>query len=65
MNSDRILRPKEVAEKLGISITTLNRYATRPDFPKKVSLSPRHTGYYEHELKAYLETFTQNKEVNK
>lgn len=55
----RILRPKEVAEMLGITISTLNRYAKRPEFPQKVRLSPRHTGYYQHELKAYLDNLTQ------
>lgn len=44
---------------LGVTITTLNRYAQRPDFPKKVSLSARHTGYYLDELITYLEQYTR------
>jgi predicted DNA-binding transcriptional regulator AlpA len=58
-NENRILRPKEVAEMLGITTVTLNRYAKRPDFPKKITLSPRHTGYYLKDIKAYLDSMAR------
>jgi predicted DNA-binding transcriptional regulator AlpA len=63
MKDRKILRPKEVAQMLGVSIVTLNRYALRPDFPRKIKLSPRHTGYYQDELITYLDTFTRHSEV--
>ena len=59
MENNPILRPKEVAELLGITVTTLNRYAKRPDFPGKISLSPRHTGYYKNEIIQYLDSFAK------
>jgi len=65
MNDKKLLRPKEVAKMLGVTITTLNRYAQRPDFPKKVSLSARHTGYYLDELITYLERYTRTDKAEK
>jgi prophage regulatory protein len=58
-NENRVLRPKEVAEMLGVTVITLNRYAKRPDFPKKITISPRHTGYYLSEIKEYLDSMAR------
>ena len=53
--SSRGLRPATAAEKLGVGLSTLWRYAqTIPDFPKPVKLSPRCTIFFESELDAWL-----------
>jgi len=42
----QILRPKDAADRLGISISSLYRWAKdRPDFPRIVKLGPRTSGW--------------------
>ena len=50
----RILRPKQVAQKLEISVATLYRIARRPGFPERVQLGPRSTGWIEGEIEQWL-----------
>jgi predicted DNA-binding transcriptional regulator AlpA len=54
---ERILLPQEVANMLGVTLNTLNEYSKKPGFPKLVKRSPEPGGYYQHELKAYLDSF--------
>lgn len=51
---DRIIRPKEAAERMGVCIATLYNYMKRPDFPDKVSLSPGAVGFFESDLKEWM-----------
>lgn len=46
----KIIRPKTVANKLGISIPTLYRRMKEPDFPDKIRLSKQATGFVESEI---------------
>jgi prophage regulatory protein len=47
----QIVRPKEAAEMLGVSLSTIWRYLRLdPDFPKQYKLSTRVTGFDEQEL---------------
>ena len=55
----RIIRPKEACLILGVSLPTLWRYSKEPDFPRKVVLGRRVTGYRSDELEAFIE---KNKE---
>ena len=51
----RGIRPAQAAEKLGVSLPTLWRYArVAPDFPQAVRLSPNVTIFDEGELDAYV-----------
>lgn len=51
----RGLRPKQAAKLIGISVSSLWRYArTQGDFPKPVKLSPRATIFFENELAEWL-----------
>ena len=53
----RIIRPREVAQRLGVSATTLWRYAKRPDFPRAFRLGPNAVGavgFDERELEAWI-----------
>ncbi|MCA8435348.1 helix-turn-helix transcriptional regulator [Burkholderia seminalis] len=53
--ADRCLRPKAAAAKLGISVSTLFRYAKNdPAFPKGIKMSTACTLYRESELERYL-----------
>lgn len=52
----RILRDKQVADKIGGSRATVWRKAkTEPDFPKPLKISAGITGWLESEVEAYLE----------
>ena len=48
------MRPKEVAQKLGISKVTLYRYAQDANFPKKIKLSPKVTVWDFDEIVEYF-----------
>ena len=49
-----LLRPNEVATRLGISATTLWRLSHDPTFPTKYVISPNAVGYDESEIAAWL-----------
>ena len=52
---NRVLRPAQAAEKLGISVPTLWRWAReRHDFPKPSKLGERVTIFDESELDAFV-----------
>lgn len=51
----RILRPKEVADYLAISMATLWRLNKEKDFPKKIQLSARAVGWDSSAIDMWLE----------
>lgn len=54
---DRIWRPGPLAEKLGVSRMTLNRwYQQDPTFPRKIQLGRRAVGFRESEIEAWLDS---------
>lgn len=54
-HSKRVLRPAQVAAKLGVTVCTVWRYSrTNPAFPRPFKLSPRATVFDEAELDAYV-----------
>ena len=53
---DKIIRPNDVAAKLGISIPTLYRRMKDPDFPDKIRISKQATGFVESEINDWIET---------
>lgn len=51
----RAVRPAQAAGILGVSLTTLWRWArTRPDFPKPIRLGEKTTVFNEHELDQFI-----------
>jgi len=50
---DDINRPRETAERLGVSVATLNRWRAVGCGPRFVRLSPRAIGYLEREIVAF------------
>ena len=60
----RLVRPKEMRKLLQISATTLYRLINSGRIPRPRSLSPRVTGWYEHEVKKILETLPATKRAN-
>ncbi|MGO9060073.1 MAG: helix-turn-helix transcriptional regulator [Candidatus Binataceae bacterium] len=52
--TDRILRPAEVAEMLGVHRITLWRMRGRGEFPKPIKLGTRAKGFLESEVQAWL-----------
>jgi len=51
----KIMRPKQVAQYLSLSLATLWRLNQKDDFPKKVQLSKRSVGWYLEDIDAWLE----------
>lgn len=54
--TSQIMRPKQAAPYLGVSVTTLWRLEqTDPDFPRKVRFSARCVGFRQADIDAYLQ----------
>jgi predicted DNA-binding transcriptional regulator AlpA len=51
-----MLRRKEAALKLGVSVPTFWRYSKDPNFPIAFKLGPNAVGYDEAELETWLES---------
>jgi len=66
---DRLLRPKECAERLGIHRATLYRMEARGEFPKRVVLMrnryghPTVAGWWESEVEAWAEAQARKEAV--
>ena len=58
-----ILRPKQVAKYVSLSLPTIWRLQQAGDFPRKIQLSKKAVGWFEDEIAAWLEsrTLTQAK----
>lgn len=55
-NIKRIIRQKEVSEKLGLSKATIWTYVrTRDDFPKPIRLGANSVGWLESEIDAFID----------
>lgn len=55
-NTKRIIRQKEVSEKLGLSKATIWTYVrTRDDFPKPIRLGANSVGWLESEIDAFID----------
>ena len=52
----KILSPKQVTDKVGISHTTLWRLRRSGEFPEPIQLSTRRIGWREDEVEQYLES---------
>lgn len=59
-----ILRPKEVAKKLGISRTTLWRWSRKEGFPVKVQLGPQTVGWIENEIDDWILRQQSDRAIN-
>lgn len=53
--SIRYVRPKDLANHLSVSISTIWRYAKRPDFPMPVKLSEKVTAFNVDEVNEWCE----------
>lgn len=51
----KILRPKQVATYLSLSLATLWRLNKEGDFPQKIQLSVKSVGWFEDDIAAWLE----------
>lgn len=56
MNDYKIIRPSELAEKLGVSIQTIWRMEKRGDLPQRVQLSKRAVGWRSDEIDSFIES---------
>ena len=52
--SDRILRPRELADRIGLSLATLWRLRRRGDLPEPIRLSPGCVGWRTSDIEAWL-----------
>ncbi len=53
-NPTRILRLKEVSTRIGLCKAMIYRLQAQGNFPKSIKLGERATGWYEHEIEAWL-----------
>jgi len=51
----KILRPKQAAAYLSLSLATLWRLNKEADFPQKIKLSVKAVGWFEEDIAAWLE----------
>lgn len=59
----RILRKREVADRLGISTMTLWRWEKSGDFPRKVQLGSASVGYLEDEIDNWIQARADRRHV--
>lgn len=62
---NNILRPKQLAKYLSLSLATIWRLAREVDFPVKVQISARAVGWREQDIIAWLEKRTINQPGDK
>jgi prophage regulatory protein len=60
---EKLLRPKQVQDILGISEATLYRRMKAPDFPSKVRISKQAIGFYESEILDWMEAQKEQTET--
>ena len=53
--TNRILRRKQVCERVGLSWSTLARAIKAGRFPSPIKLSAQAIGFFEHEVEAWLQ----------
>lgn len=54
ISSDRILRPRQLADRIGLSLATLWRLRRRGDLPEPIRLSPGACGWRSSDIDAWL-----------
>ena len=60
---DSLIRPQELAKKLGIGLSTLYDRMKMPDFPPKVQISKNAVGFRESEIIEWMEANTEEKSI--
>lgn len=60
---DNLIRPKSLAKKLGIGLSTLYDRMKQPDFPPKVQISKNVVGFRESQINEWIEENTVKKEA--
>ena len=61
---DNLIRPKKLANKLGICLSTLYERMKEPDFPRKVRISSQAVGFRESEIIEWMDRNTEEKEID-
>jgi prophage regulatory protein len=56
---DRILRARELADRIGLSLATLGRLRRRGDLPEPIRLSPGCVGWRTSDIEAWLAARTE------
>jgi len=59
---DTLIRPQDLANRLGIGLSTLYDRMKKPDFPRKVQISTQAVGFRESEIIDWMEANTEKKE---
>jgi prophage regulatory protein len=58
---DTLIRPQDLANRLGIGLSTLYDRMKEPDFPRKVQISTQAVGFRESEIIDWMEANTEKK----
>jgi prophage regulatory protein len=59
---DTLIRPQDLANRLGIGLSTLYDRMKQPDFPRKVQISTQAVGFRESEIIDWMEANTEQKD---
>jgi prophage regulatory protein len=59
---DTLIRPQDLANRLGIGLSTLYDRMKKPDFPRKVQIGPQAVGFRESEIIEWMDANTEKKE---
>lgn len=59
----KVLRKREVAERLGVSIMTLWRWEKKGTFPRHISLGSGSVGYLETEVDEWLQEKAESRDA--
>jgi predicted DNA-binding transcriptional regulator AlpA len=54
LNPDRIIRPRELAARIGLSLATIWRLRRRGDLPEPIRLSPGCVGWHLSDIDTWL-----------
>lgn len=55
INRPRIIRAREAARRVGVSVTTIRRLEAQGEFPVHVEITPFVIGYVEDEVEEYID----------
>ncbi|MFT5446553.1 MAG: prophage regulatory protein [Gammaproteobacteria bacterium] len=54
--TSRVIRTRDLCDRLGLSRTTLHRLRERGDFPEPIRLGPNSVGWISGDIEAWLES---------
>jgi len=54
-SNNKVLRPKAAADFIGVSVSTIYLWSKSPDFPPRLRIGPRASGWRREDLEKWLD----------